>query len=166
MCAATAGASPRSTGRATRSTFAFRTMAVATALQQEIIEPDVVEAAEYISSSWQQGVESIIETGRRLVETRERWKHEPGKWSRLLGRGENKAILPFLKSHAYRLIDIAEDARLVPHEGQLPSDTNTLYYLTRLSDERFAELLEDGRIHPGMKRNEASAETREEKRAQ
>jgi N6-adenosine-specific RNA methylase IME4 len=46
--------------------------------------------------------------------------------------------------------------------GALPSDAYTLYQLTRLSDDRFDALLEEGRIHPGMKRNEASAETRHE----
>ena len=35
-----------------------------------IIEPDVAEAAEWIGAAWQAGVESIIETGRRLIETR------------------------------------------------------------------------------------------------
>jgi hypothetical protein len=37
--------------------------------------------------------------------------------------------------------------------------------LSRLSDERFEELLDAGRIHPAMKRNEASAETRAESKA-
>jgi hypothetical protein len=39
--------------------------------------------------------------------------------------------------HAYRLIDIAESERLVPHVGQLPSDSYTLHKLTQLSDERW-----------------------------
>jgi N6-adenosine-specific RNA methylase IME4 len=130
-----------------------------------VITPDVTEAAEYIGASWRQGVESIIETGKRLIEKREQFKDKPGKWSLLLGRGDEAPLLPFLKTHAYRLIAIAEDQRLVPHVGQLPSDSYTLHKLTRLSDDHFSALLEDGRIHPGMKRNEASAETRMESKA-
>ena len=125
-----------------------------------IIEPDVAEAAEWIGAAWRAGVESIIETGQRLVEVRERFKDDRGKWVRLIGAHGHKPVLPFTKTHAYRLIAIAEDARLFPHVGTLPSDSYTLHKLTQLSDGRLTELLEDGRIHPGMKRNEASAETR------
>lgn len=130
----------------------------------EIIEPDVAQAADYVASAWRQGIEAIIETGRRLIETRERFKDDVGKWSRLIGANEHIPLLPFGKSHAYRLIAIAQDDRIFPHAGILPSDSTTLYHLTRLPDERFQALLEDGRIHPGMKRNEASAETRRERR--
>ena len=48
---------------------------------------------------------------------------------------------------------------LPAHVPVLPSDTYTLEKLTQLSDQRFGELLEDGRIHPGMKRNAASCPT-------
>ena len=53
-----------------------------------VITPDVTEAAEYIGASWRQGVESIIETGKRLIETRDRFKDERGKWSMLIGDGQ------------------------------------------------------------------------------
>ncbi len=46
------------------------------------LEPDVVEAAEWIGAAWRAGVESIIETGRRLIETRKRFDNQRGKWSR------------------------------------------------------------------------------------
>ena len=71
---------------------------------------------------------------------------------------KGKGQLPFVPQHTYRLIAIAEDReRLLTHELVMPSDSYTLYQLTRLSEDRFTQLLEDGRIHPGMKRNEASA---------
>lgn len=126
---------------------------------------EVRAAARYIMESWRGGVEYILETGKRLIATRAKWHNQPGMWSRLIGRGEwkGKGELPFAKTHAYRLIAIAESKRLVPHVGQLPSDTLSLFHLSRLSDDRFAELLEDGRINPGMKRNDASAETRMER---
>ena len=63
------------------------------------------------------------------------------------------------------LIRVAESDRLGRHVALLPSDTYTLDKLRALSDGRFNELIEDGRIHPGMKRNEASAWTRQERRA-
>jgi len=46
----------------------------------------------------------------------------------------------------------------------LPSDTLTLYHLTRLSDGRYDDLIENGTINPSMKRNEASAETWKERK--
>jgi hypothetical protein len=122
------------------------------------------------AAAWKQGVESIIETGLRLIEVRNKFFEEGdgrGKWSRLIGANQWKGqeLLPFGKTHARRLVTIAEDQRLGPHVGLLPSDSYTLHKLTRLSDERFQALIEDGRIHPGMKRNEASAETRAESKA-
>jgi N6-adenosine-specific RNA methylase IME4 len=133
-------------------------------VKAEIVTSDVTEAAEYIGAAWRQGVEAIIETGRRLIEVRKRFEDERGKWSQLVGRDqwEGRGLLPFGKTHSHRLIAIAEDKRIVPHVGRLPSDSYTLHKLTQLSDDRFAALLEDGRINPGMKRNEASAETRKE----
>lgn len=130
----------------------------------EIIPPDVAAAADYIAKAWREGILSVIETGRRLTTIRERWHNQPGKWSQLLGRDGGAPVLPFAKSHAYRLMEIAACARLVPHVGQLPSDTLTLYQLTRLTEKRFNALLREGVIHPGMKRNEASAETRRERK--
>jgi N6-adenosine-specific RNA methylase IME4 len=129
-----------------------------------IITPDVTTAAEYIGAAWRQGVESIIETGKRLIETRDRFKDERGKWSMLIGANQHKGqgVLPFSDGHTYLLIKIAESERLSCHVKILPSDARTLYQLTRLSDDRFDTLLEEGRINPGMKRNEASAETRAE----
>jgi N6-adenosine-specific RNA methylase IME4 len=131
----------------------------------EIIEPDVVQAATWIEASWRQGIEAILETGRRLIEIRERFRNEPGKWSRLIGANQwdGKGLLSFGRTHARRLIAIADSDRLGPHVGLLPSDSFTLYELTRLSDDRFDELLGSGAIHPGMKRNDASAETRRER---
>jgi N6-adenosine-specific RNA methylase IME4 len=131
----------------------------------DLIEPDVVQAADRISAAWRKGIEGIFETGRRLIEQRERWHNQPGKWSRLIGANQWKgqSLLPFQFGHTYRLIRIAESQKLLPHVAMLPSDIYTLDQLDRLSDERFDHLLETGAIHPGMKRNDASAETRRER---
>ena len=88
-------------------------------------------------AAWKQGVESIIETGRRLIEMREQFKDERGKWSQLVGRDQwkNRGLLPFGNTHAQRLIGIAGNRRIVPHVARLPSDSYTLYQLTRLSGD-------------------------------
>jgi N6-adenosine-specific RNA methylase IME4 len=131
----------------------------------EIIEPDVVQAADYVATAWRNGIEAILETGRRLIEIRDRFKDEPGKWSRLIGANQWKGqgLLPFGARHAYMLARVAEDERLVRHVSLLPSDSYTLYQLTRLSEDRFHQLIETKAIHPGMKRTDASAETRLER---
>ncbi len=126
----------------------------------DLIEADVAAAAAYIAEPWHRGVESIFETGQRLLEIRERFKGEPGKWSRLVGRDkwEGRGLLPFGRSQAHRLMTIAADARLVPHVGRLPADSLTLYNLTRLPPDRFEALLADGTISPDMERNDARTE--------
>ena len=58
-------------------------------------------------------------------------------------------------------IRVAEDEKIGRHVALLPSDIYTLDRLRGLSDGRFSELIEAGRIHPGMKRNEGLAETRD-----
>ena len=72
--------------------------------------------------------------------------------------------LPFGARMAQMLVKISRDLRLTKHVSVLPSDTLTLYHLTRLSDQRFGKLIENGTISPSMKRNEASAETRKERK--
>lgn len=120
----------------------------------DIIEPDVLQAADYVSTAWRRGIEAILETGRRLIEIRDRFKDEPGKWSRLIGANDwqGQGLLPFAKSHAYRLIGIAESEWLFPHVGILPSDTYTLYQLTRLSGPVFDDKLAEGAICPELQR--------------
>ena len=131
--------------------------------KQEVISPKVTGWADQVMSVYRKGVEAIIETGRLLLAARADCSH--GEWQQLVGRNGHRGVLPFRKSHAHRLMVVARAARLVPHVGQLPCDSFTLYQLTRLSQNRFVALLEDGRIHPGMKRNEACAETRRERQA-
>ncbi|MBB3318949.1 N6-adenosine-specific RNA methylase IME4 [Rhizobium sp. BK181] len=125
-----------------------------------VIEADVAAAAEYVAEPWRKGVWAIFETGRRLIEIRERFRDEPGKWSRLVGRDkwEGQGLLPFGRSQAHRLMTIAADTRLVPHVGRLPADTMTLYNLTRLPLDRFDALLADGTINADMERNDAKNE--------
>ena len=76
----------------------------------EIIEPDLAKAADYVTQAWKQGVESIFEAGRRLVEVRARYHNDRGRWSRLIGDNQWKGqgLLPFGPSYAKMLVRIAE----------------------------------------------------------
>ena len=123
-------------------------------MKQDVITRDVAKAADYIAAAWKQGIVAILGTGQRLIEIRELFKSEPGKWSRLIGANEWKGqgLLPFTLQHAYRLIAIANDGRLLTHELILPSDSYTLYQLTRLPVSLFEEKMADGTIRPEMQR--------------
>jgi hypothetical protein len=65
-------------------------------------------AAEHVIASWRDAVESIIETGRRLIEAKARVGH--GHWQ------DTVALLPFGDSTARKLMQIA--AQLPP--GEIP----------------------------------------------
>jgi len=132
----------------------------------DLIATDVESAAAYIAEPWHKGIQSIFETGRRLIEIRDRFKDEPGKWSRLVGRDkwEGQGMLPFGRSQAHRLMTIAADPRLVPHVGRLPADSMTLYNLTRLPADQFTAMLADGTINADMDRNDARIELQKAER--
>jgi N6-adenosine-specific RNA methylase IME4 len=105
---------------------------------------------------------SFIQTGNELIAAKADCDH--GEWKQLVGRYGYKGLLPFKETQARYLIHIASDPRIARHAALLPPDSTSLYKLTRLSIPRFDELLEGGVINPSMKRNEASAETRKEKK--
>ena len=129
---------------------------------QEIILPKVGTWADKIAAVFIGGVLSFIQTGKELIAARDDCNH--GEWQILVGRSGHRGLLPFKETQARYLIHIADDPRIARHVAHLPPDTNSLYKLTRLSETRFDELLESGVINPSMKRNEASAETRKEKK--
>lgn len=133
----------------------------------DIIEPDVAEAAAYITKSYRQGVTAILETGRRLIEVRERFKDDRGKWSRLIGDNQwrGQSLLPFQKTHVQRLIRIVEDEWIPLHAGVLPPDSTTMDKIRQLPLSRREEMLAAGIINPGMSRKDAAAETRAARKA-
>ena len=123
--------------------------------EQDIITPDLIEDAEYVSKAWrmasQSRLEGIFKTGRRLIEIRNKYKDDDGnwkkehvgKWSRLIGDNQWKgqSLLPFEKSQTQMLVRVAECKRLPRHVGVLPDDGYTLSKLVSLPDERWQELL-------------------------
>ena len=110
--------------------------------------------ADRIERAWANSVDAILETARLIGEARGRLDNT--EWRQLID------MLSFSLRWAQMLVRISTDMRLAKHASFLPSDTYTLYQLTRLTDGRYGELIENGTISPSMKRNEASAETRKE----
>lgn len=117
--------------------------------------PVTADWTQRITAAWNKSRDSIIETGRLLIEAKVKLPH--GAFEVMV---ENE--LPFKPSTAQRLMIIARDQRLVnpAHVQLLPPNWGTLYELSRLPDDRFHELIEDGTIHPEMQRKDVSGENR------
>ncbi len=121
----------------------------------------------------QSRLEGIFETGRRLLEVREKYidpktgkprsEEDKGNWSQLIGANqwEGKSMLLFQKSYTKRLVRIAESKhRLMPHVALMPTDSLTVDKIGTLPDDRFQELLDDGTICPNMGRNDRASAVR------
>jgi hypothetical protein len=104
----------------------------------------------YISEPWQKAVESIVETGQRLIEARENIEH--GEWENIFK--DNK---PFSISTAKRLINIAEHPVLSnrAHAPVLPPSWYTLYEISQIPEYLLLHMIKDGRVHPELTRREA-----------
>ena len=114
-----------------------------------------VEWAEKIRTAWNKSLQGIIETGQRMIEAKAALPH--GEFEAMV---END--LPFGSRAARMFRAIASDNRITNrnHGSVLPPSWRTLYELTRLPDDRFHEMIEDGTIHPEMQRKDASAKNR------
>jgi len=105
-----------------------------------------------ICAAWQKGVESIIETGRLLVEAKASIPH--GEFGKMI-----EIQLPFKASAAQQLMAIASDKRLTKaeHVQYLPPSWGTLYQLTKLPDDKFEAAINSEDIHPKMERKDVAA---------
>ena len=112
----------------------------------------IEEWRNYISEPWQNAVESIIETGRRLIEAKEGIGH--GGWTKIF---EDKKL--FSVQTADRLMAIARHSVLanLTHGRNLPPSWRTLYELSRIPEKTLLEMMQDGRVHPELTRSEAEA---------
>lgn len=83
-------------------------------------------AAAYVTDAWQHAVESIVETGRRLIEAKEGVAE--GNWLRAV------ALMPFGESAARKLMQIARhpDFQDQEHVTDLPASWGTLAVLAQL----------------------------------
>ncbi len=122
----------------------------------EVIPPKVTRWANQISKAWTAGVMAILHSAILMGKARADCTDEEYA---LVIEG-----VSFGRRMAQMLVRISLDLRLTKHASLLPSDSTTLYYLTRLTDDRFRDLIKNETISPSMKRNEASAQTRKEKK--
>jgi hypothetical protein len=113
--------------------------------------------ADRITAAWRETVEGIIGVGLLLIEARRDLASERGAWGRLIGDNGQESQLPFGYRTAYRLIDIAENGRILTHASVLPPSWNTLHQLTRFSAEDFDAAIADGTICPDMTREDLRA---------
>jgi len=97
-------------------------------------------------------VEAIIETGRLLIEAKDRLDH--GEFIPMI-----EEDLPFERTTAFRFMSIAENRILanVAHGQHLPPSWRTLYELTKLPAPALREKIESGEINPNTTRKEARA---------
>jgi hypothetical protein len=107
------------------------------------------EAASYVTESWQQAVESIIETGRRLTEAKKRVGH--GLWL------DAVKLMPFGESTARKLMQISKHPDLAnqDHGTDLPASWRTLAVLAQLPPGEIPRRIEAGEITPETERSEA-----------
>jgi hypothetical protein len=102
-----------------------------------------------INACWRKGIESIIGTGRLLLEAKDSCSH--GDFEAML-----RHDLAFQPRTAQRLMAIARDHRLTnpTHASLLPASWTTLYELTQLSDDEFDRAIEQNVIRPDMERKD------------
>lgn len=104
------------------------------------------QAASHVSEAWQNAVESIVETGRRLIEAKQRVGH--GRWL------EAVALMPFSERTAQALAQIARhpDLSNPQHVAGLPASWGTLAVLAQLPPGEVARRIEAGDITPELDR--------------
>lgn len=109
------------------------------------------EAASHVCEAWQNAVESIVETGRRLVLAKEKVGH--GNWLPTV------QLLPFSEATAQRLMQIARhpDLSNPAHGRDLPATWRTLAVLAQLPPGEVTKRIEAGEITPELDR--ATAQT-------
>jgi hypothetical protein len=122
-------------------------------------KPQTIEEwRDYISEPWQSAVESIVETGRRLIEAKENIGH--GGWVKIF---EDKKL--FSAKTAQRLMAIAQHPILAngAHVYHLPPSWGTLYELSRIPEQALLTWIQDGKVHSELTRSEAEALLQQEK---
>jgi Protein of unknown function (DUF3102) len=104
------------------------------------------QAADHVSEAWQDAVESIIETGRRLIEAKQRVGH--GRWL------DTVVLLPFGERTAQMLMRVAihEDLVNPKHASYLPASWYTLSVLAQLPAGEIPKRIAAGEITPELDR--------------
>jgi hypothetical protein len=103
---------------------------------------------ERINATWQSAVESIIKTGKLLVEAQDKLGY--GNWVRMF---DGKKLRFGLRT-AERLMKIARHPVLSDptHGSSLPPSWRSLYELTKIFPPSLEDMLADGTINPDIER--------------
>ena len=109
------------------------------------------EAAVYVTEAWQVAVSSIIETGRRLIEAKQRVGH--GNWLAAVD------LMPFGRSAAEYLMQTAKHPTLAnpDYSSRLPAAWRTLSILAQLPPAELTDLIECRRVTPELQQSQARA---------
>jgi hypothetical protein len=109
------------------------------------------EAANHVSEAWQNAVDSIVETGRRLNEAKRRVGH--GNWLPTVD------LLPFSERTAQVLMRVAQHPDLAnpQHVADLPASWGTLGVLAQLPPGEIPKRIQAGEITPDLDRNTAQS---------
>lgn len=107
------------------------------------------QAASHVREAWQNAVDSIVETGRRLIEAKQRVGH--GNWLPTV------EMLPFSEATARKLMAISTHPDLAnrSHGNDLPASWSTLYVLAQLPPGEIPKRIEAGEITPELDRSTA-----------
>jgi hypothetical protein len=108
-----------------------------------------VEAAAHVIESYERSVLAVIETGRRLLESKERLPH--GSWLPFV------ELLPFSERTARRFMEIASHPEIAnrSHGSDLPASWRTLAVLAQLPPGEVTARIEAGEITPELERSKA-----------
>lgn len=109
------------------------------------------QAADYVSDSWRNAVDSIIETGRRLRTAKQRVG--TGKWLAAV------ELMPFGDRTARYLMEVSDHPVLADRKytSDLPASWMTLATLAQLPPAEVTALIESKRITPELQQAEAKA---------
>lgn len=102
-----------------------------------------------ISASWRQATDSILETGRLLVEAENQLSEL--EFLNLI------ETLPFTQSTAIKLITIGQTSHLEAYKTHLPPHWTTIYELALMPEEQLKDEIETGHINPSTERQSVVA---------
>lgn len=107
--------------------------------------------AERINAAWGKQVESIIETGKHLIEA-----HDEMERPSFEAMAQQRLIV--VASTARKLMIVAKNPILIncAHWHKLPPSWGTLYELTKLPTEALQAKLADGSINPKIERKDVA----------
>jgi hypothetical protein len=120
-------------------------------ITHETAEPEWQHWVKRIHGSWQKAVESIVETGKLLLEAKAELNH--GEFIRMIEKH-----LPFKARTAERLMKIAEHPVISnpTHCVAFPPSWGTLYELTKLPPKILEARIIDGSVNPKMERKDVA----------